>query len=463
MLHKFRTPDIWLPYILLAVLYVTAVMLRPLFPIDETRYMTVAWEMYLRGDWLAPLTVNFQPYHHKPPLLFWLINMSWSVFGVSRWAGMLPALVASFFCLFLTRKLAEMLFPENQKISRNVPMLMIGSVPFLIYGLLIMFDITLTVFVLLSLLALLSFAKSGEKKYLLWFAIAIGMGVLTKGPVAWLYVIFPILLAPLWLPQAMKPLKWYGGCLIALLLSTIPVLLWLIPVLSQSSDKFAYWLVWEQTAGRVTGNFSASHARPVWFYLPLLPVMFLPWVFFPSFWKGMHRFKQSYSSQWAVRFLLIWMLPVFIAFSLISGKQPHYLVPLLPGVLILIALWLEISFKKIYLIAGGMAAILVLVQVVGALTFFKRYDLQPVVAYMQAHQQHDWAYIPKYHGELTFLGRLEKAVDNEQMDTIDEWFATHPDGLAVIRFQNPAQVSDYEMVFDMPYRSKRIGIFKRLE
>ena len=448
------------PVLLLLIMFIAAIAFRPLLPIDETRYMSAAWEMHLRGNWLAPLTVNFQPYHHKPPLLFWLINSAWSVFGISRWAGTLPMFLAAIACIFLTKKLADMLFPDNQQVGRNIPMLVVGSIPFLIYGLLVMFDITLTAFVLLALLALLYFAKSGHKKHLLWLVLAMGLGVLTKGPVAWLYIIFPMLFGPLWTPQKMKPLKWYGGCLAAIALSTLPVLLWLIPVLSQSSDKFAYWLVWEQTAGRITGNFNDAHIRPVWFYLPVLPVLFLPWAFFPSFWQGLKNIKQHLKSEWAVRFLLLWTLPVFLAFSLISGKQPHYLVPLLPGVLLLIAFWLKAPLKKITTVTLSVICILVIGQGIASQTFFPRYDLKLMTDYLQAHKDHDWAFVRKYHGELTFLGRLEKTIDSEQMDTIDTWLATHPNGLAIIRYAEEKQIQDYEMLFDMPYRGKRMGVFK---
>ncbi|MEZ5919190.1 MAG: glycosyltransferase family 39 protein [Alphaproteobacteria bacterium] len=388
--------------------------------------MSAAWEMHLRGDWLAPLTVNFQPYHHTPPLLFWLINIAWSVFGVSRWAGTIPMLLSATACIFLTKRLAGVLFPGYPRISDNIPLLMVGSLPFLVYSLLVMFDVTLMVFILLSLLALLSFSRSGNFKYLLWLALAMGLGVLTKGPVAWLYVIFPILSGPLWRPQKMSPLKWYGGCFTALILSIIPVLFWLVPVLSQSSGKFAYWLVWEQTAGRVTGSFGDAHVRPVWFYLPLLPVLFLPWLFFPSFWSGLKQLKQHYADEWAVRFLLLWIVPVFIAFSLIGGKQPHYLVPLLPGILILSGLWLNVPRKRIVLITVSLVCALFIGQAVASKTFFTKYDLRPVADYVRSHEEHDWAFVRKYQGQLTFLGGLKKPVDDEQMSTIDQWFKEHP-------------------------------------
>ena len=71
-----------------ALLLGLQLLVRPLLPIDETRYLSVAWEMHQSGD-IAHLTRNLEPYSHKPPLLFWLINLVWLVTGVSELAGRL--------------------------------------------------------------------------------------------------------------------------------------------------------------------------------------------------------------------------------------------------------------------------------------------------------------------------------------------------------------------------------------
>ena len=180
--------------------------------------MTVAWEMFLRQGWLQPLTVNFEPYHHKPPLLFWLINLSWSIFGISRWAGLIPISLFSLLCVYLVVYLSRLIFPEN-KDDQRVKLIMAGGVPFMIYGTLVMFDFMLCVFVLLSLLFLLYFRKERRVRYTLLMGLCLGMGVLTKGPVAYLYVLPVALLAPFWANGFARPTQWYGGILAAVIVS----------------------------------------------------------------------------------------------------------------------------------------------------------------------------------------------------------------------------------------------------
>lgn len=454
---KFQT--FW-PVLAMALLFFAAVFLRPIFPIDETRYISAAWEMKTRSGWFAPLTINFQPYHHKPPMLFWMMNMSWAIFGVSRWAALLPIALAATGSMFAAQKLGQKLFKADGLRFDNVPVLMVGSVPFMAYSTLIMFDVTLMFFVLLTMIAMVSYAQERNPVYVILMGLALGLGLLTKGPVAWLYIIFPILFAPYWMEEKTNLKSWYYGCFVALLLSTIPVLMWIIPVLKASNPDFAFYLLWEQTAGRVSGNMENVHARPIYFYLPLLLLLFLPWAFFPSFWRGVKTIRENFKKQSGLRFLALCFVPVFIAFSLIGGKQPHYLVPLLPAALIMISYAMQESLPR--LLKTSIAAVLLCIggQAIASQTAFVKYDLQPIADYVQQHPENEWVFVRKYHGELTYLARMEKPIENIKLDELDAWFAAHPNGLAVIRYDHPDDVLGYEIIQAMEYRGKHIGIFK---
>lgn len=452
---------LWIPAAFLGVFLVT-VFLRPLLPIDETRYLTVAWEMFLRQDWLAPLTKNGEPYHHKPPLLFWLINAVWAVTGPSRWAATIPPVLMGMFSVYLTMWLSARLFAGHPQIAGRVSLIMMGCLPFLVYSSMVMFDVTMMFFVLLSLLGLLSFAQTRKGRYVPLMALAIGLGVLAKGPVAYLYVIFPMLLAPVWQDQFRRGAQWYGGCLAAILLSAVPVLLWLVPVLRQSDNHFAFWLLWEQTAGRMTGTFSAAHVRPFYFYLPVVLILMMPWIFFPSFWRRARTLPQLCRAHSGLRFILCWIVPVFFSFCAISGKQPHYLLPLLPGVAILIALLLaDLRTRTLQYLAAISCALFLVAHIAGAQTFFRHYDLMPIARYVQAHAEQDAAFVKQYHGEVTFLARLTHPIDEIQPEEVDAWFAAHPDGYALIRFHPPHRFAPLTLIMDIPYRGKRMGVFRK--
>ncbi len=456
------TTPLWLPATIL-LLYAAAIGFRPLLPVDETRYMSVAWEMYLRQGWLEPLTLNFQPYHHKPPLLFWLINASWALLGVSRWAATIPVVLSALVSVYLTGVLGRMLFPEVLDDNNRTRLIMVASVPFLAYSTVVMFDTTLTVFVLLSLIGIVLHSRERKWSHIILIGVSLGLGGLAKGPFAPFCIFFPILLAPYWAKNVGNIRTWYAGNMLAGAIALVIVLAWLIPMLARADANFAYWLLWEQTAGRVTGSLDA-HVAPFYAYLPLLPVMFLPWIFIPDFWRGAARLRGRLLDTEGKRFLACWIVPTFLCYCLVSNKQPHYLMPLMPGVVLLIALCLQsVSTRKLARTTVVMVNLIVAGQAAAALTFLTRYDLAPIATYVQANQDKDWAFVSNYHAELGFLAGLERPIADVPPRELEAWSALHPNGLAVVIYKDPKEVSAYRHILDAPYRGKRIGVFGRID
>lgn len=450
--------NVILPYFCLLTLFAAAVVFRPLLPVDETRYMTVAWEMYLKKSYFLP-TLNFVPYHHKPPMLFWLINIVWNVFGVSRWAGLVPIFAAASSVIFLTQKLAADLFPANERIARMVPWMMLGSFPFLIYGTLVMFDLMVSAIVLSTILTFRSHAIKPHWLKVFAAGILMGAGVLTKGPVAYLYILSCLLFYPFWKSENARLCnrKYYLSLALALLLSTLPVLIWLIPTLSGTNQNFAFWLLWEQTAGRITGNFSAAHVRPVYFYLAILPALFLPWIIFPSFWTCVKDAKHNDASN---RFLLSATLTAFLCFSLISGKQPHYILPLLPYIVIFMARFsLTLRLRTVQKTSILLVVFLIAGQAYASGTYFKKYDITPFADFYALHHDKDWAFVRNYQGQMGFLARSEKHIASLQLEEVADWMKNHPDGYVVIRY-NPAKerLDQYQVIMTKPHKEKMLSI-----
>lgn len=328
-----------LPVLALCALCLLALMVvvnitRPLLPIDETRYLTVAWEYFSRDAWVLP-TLNFEPYHHKPPMLFWLINAMWAFFGTTDiWAARLVTLVGTLGTLFMTHKIARLLWPETPQ-KADIATLMMAATPFfLIYGSLIMFDTLLAVAALVGVYALLKFYQGGSRWNFMLLALALGAGAVIKGPVILLHLLplallFPLLRRNFAVPRGL----WFQGLLFGLMIGTALGLAWAIPAAKIGGPEYEQMIFWGQSAGRMVQSF--DHARPFWFYLVTLPLMVLPWAFVPAFWTRGN--KPTETRTWQTRFILYWILPVLLAFMMISGKQVHYLIPILPGLFMLLA------------------------------------------------------------------------------------------------------------------------------
>ena len=428
-----------LPYLLLALFFLVSLEVRPLLPVDETRYLTVAWEMYLRDSFFVP-TLNFEPYFQKPPLLFWLIDLAWSVFGASRAAALGVVFVISSSVVYLTQRLAVSLFPNVEGMAERMPWLMLGSVIFVIYSSLILFDLLLTAFVIAAFLALIAFSRGRGWRYAALAGLLVGFGVLTKGPVVLVHMACPIALYPLWRDRqsSISVRKLFAGVPLVILAACVPVVAWLGPALHQTGLDFAYNLIWRQAEGRISGSLNSAHARPFYFYLLLLPAALIPWGLSFDLWRSRpwQRLRRGgdivVQDRRVLCFLALWFAVVFVIFSLISGKQPHYLVPLLPVVTLLFGYFMaSVRFSAIAYSAAFMLALFGAGQIVAAATLFPRYDLSGLADFVAGKKTADWAYAGRYQGQVTFLARVEKPFEIVEENAADEWLRAHPAGYLI--------------------------------
>ena len=130
------------PILLLAVLSALALFARPLTPIDETRYVGVAWEMWLKNEYLV-LFKNGEPYSHKPPLLFWLVHAGWAVFGVNdTWPRLIPVLCGAA-TVGVTTRIALRLWPDAPQRAMRAAWILAGAMLFGVFTQVLMFDMLL--------------------------------------------------------------------------------------------------------------------------------------------------------------------------------------------------------------------------------------------------------------------------------------------------------------------------------
>jgi len=347
-----------------ATLVAIALLCRPLMPIDETRYLSVAWEMWHSGNFLVP-HLNGSPYSHKPPLFFYLIHLGWSLFGVNEWSARLTGPFFGLLDLFITAHLARRLWPAEQRISRLAPFVLLGIPLWAVMSTLTMFDLLLTFFVLLGAEGLLlCTSKKNQPAGWILLGIAIGGGLLSKGPVVLLFLLPFGMLKPWWhITGSSASWSWYMNLTFSLFIGLFIALAWAIPAAKAGGPAYGRAILWGQTAGRAVKSF--AHRRPCWWYLPIVPMVLLPW-------SG-HILRQARTIRMprdgGTRFCLSWLLPPLLLLSLVSGKQIHYLLPLLPPAALLLArMMLSVNqppaiiplktMAVIYLAAGIFLAIL---------------------------------------------------------------------------------------------------------
>jgi 4-amino-4-deoxy-L-arabinose transferase-like glycosyltransferase len=430
----------------IALLLFAAALARPVLPVDETRYLAVAWEMWLQGDFLVP-HLNGQLYSHKPPLLFWMIDFGWWIFGTNAWWPRLVCVAFGFASAVLAAHLASALWPSRTRVAVLAPLLLQAGGAWLLYGSLVMFDIPLAFFVLLALTGIVRAWRRGRGGWLLC-AIGIGLGMLAKGPVVLLYVIPAVALAPWWMIEN-RPLwnRWLAGFAMAVTAGVAIALAWAIPAVIRGGAAYAQAIFWNQSAGRVVHSF--AHARPFFWYLPLLPLMFAPWFFLPGIWRGLAALQRAAPDS-GVRLCASSAIAILAAFSLVSGKQAHYIVPAVPLVVLLLARALDVAYdmangprtrqSTVPRLAAASAVLVAVGSVIAMhIPAMRGFDVTPPALDMKAVEARGApiAHWGIYYGQYHFVGRLEHPFTIVMSAAeLERWFRAHPDGRAVLYFND---------------------------
>ncbi len=419
----------WLPYAALLALGLLSFALRPALPDDETRYLSVAWDMHKSGAWLVP-TLEGEAYAHKPPLLFWLIRAGWLVLGpVEWWPRLLPVL---FGCAVVAMgaQLAERLWageaplsPGRRGVGDRARWFIVGTAGFAVFATVLLFDVMIGCWTMLGVYGLVLARDGARLRGFALHALALALGGLTKGPVILVYLAPAALLAPLW-AGAQPWRKWYLGWAAAIAVALAVCLAWALPAAAAGGPAYGDAILWRQTAGRMVEAF--AHRRPVWWYLPILPVLLLPWAVWPV-WRL--RWSRPDAGE---RLCLLAAVGGLAIFSLISGKQAHYLVPLLP--LLSLVLARRVDSPVLPQVALGTLSLVAATLLAGAFTLLPRYDLRPAAAALSraAAEGRPIAYAGRYDGELSWLARLGRPVASLDATAILPWAAAHPEGVLIV-------------------------------
>ncbi|PIW26414.1 MAG: glycosyltransferase [Rhodospirillales bacterium CG15_BIG_FIL_POST_REV_8_21_14_020_66_15] len=330
-------PVVVIVTVLWAAAVVAAVLVRPLLPVDETRYLAVAWEMWQRGDFIVPY-LNGEPYSHKPPLLFWAMQAGWALFGVNDWWPRLVAPLFGLAALLGTRHLGTQLWPDRPGLGSTAAALTLGALFWALFTTMTMFDMLHAAFAVSGVTGLVLAARGRAVPGFLVLGLSIGLGVLGKGPAILVHLLPAALAAPLWAPRLGWSGgwgRWYAGVAAGVALGAAIGLAWALPAAAAGGEAYRDAILWGQSAGRMVDSF--AHGRPFWWFAAILPVMVLPWTVWPAAWRAVRAEGRGMRADGGVRLCLVWFAAAFLAFSAISGKQPHYLLPEFPALALVVA------------------------------------------------------------------------------------------------------------------------------
>ncbi|HKJ72114.1 MAG TPA: glycosyltransferase family 39 protein [Gammaproteobacteria bacterium] len=290
----------------------------PLFDVDEGAFSEATREMLARGDFLTTY-LGGELRFDKPILIYWLQAASVSLLGLSELAVRLPSALAGTAWVGLTFAFARRYAGTAAAVW--AALFMAGAVQVGLIAKAAIADALLNLCLAAALLAIYRYRAGGGRGFLYGAFAAMGLGLLTKGPVA-LLIPFMVTLIDYgsrrrwreWLRGVLHPGGW------ALMLAIAAP--WYIAEYLVQGQAFIDGFILKHNVGRFEGSME-GHSGSLLYFVPVLLIGTLP--FTGLILRGLRPLRELWAEDLG-RFLLIWFAFVLVFFSLSGTKLPHYIV-----------------------------------------------------------------------------------------------------------------------------------------
>lgn len=324
----------WYPILLLLMFFsfYFAINLYPLFDNNEGLYSSIAKHMLLTKNFIIP-HLNCVPYIEKPPLLYWLLSLSFSIFGFTSFAARLvtttSAMLLGIALLIFGKKIK---LPQIGVISS---IMLVSSIGVSIIARMVYFDMLFTLLASAALFCLFYWYENQKISTLRSGYMFLGLAILTKGLVAIILIggsfgLFLLIEKKLfqYLRQALDPL--------GILLLLAVVLPWHIAATIQHKGFLWHYVVEEHFLRFLNQRVPHDYyGGPIYYYLPRIMIYLFPWSLFTPllFWrtKNLTTFEKK-----VLRFSWCWLIVPLAFFSLSSAKANYYMIVSMPALAMLL-------------------------------------------------------------------------------------------------------------------------------
>ena len=317
---------------------------------NEAFYVETPREMLQRGDFVSP-TFNYLPRLNKPVLSYWIVAAFYKVFGVSVGVQRLPIALAALAMIVAALLLARS--AGNLEAGLWAAMGLAVAPRLVMFGRRIFIDIYISMFMAMTLtfFALAERYPERRRLFLLLMYVCVGLGVLTKGPVA---AVLPTLVFGMYL-LLHRELKRVTEMMIPL--GLVIVLAIVVPWYAALYHRYGWtyitsFIVGENIA-RYTEGLGVEQRRGLSFYLPVVFSDSFPWslclfgaaALWLVDWRNRRGLKTPPYVLDNVAFriqtlLWLWIVIIVIFFTFSAAKQDLYIFPIVPAVAALAGLFI---------------------------------------------------------------------------------------------------------------------------
>ncbi len=347
---------------------------------NEAFYVETPREMMERGDYISP-TFNYEPRLNKPVLSYWVVAGVYHLFGVSVGVQRLPIAIGAIVMIVAAFVLALAAAPagtggtdSRRRVEAALwSALGLASTPrLLMFSRRIIIDVFIAMFMALALMcfALSERYPERRRRYLVWMYVAIGLGVLTKGPIAILLpgaVFAGYLLVHRELGRVRSMMLPAGTLIVAAII--VP---WYAALYARDGwEPIKSFIIGENVA-RYTEGLGVDAIRPFWFYAPVIFSDSFPWSLFlipaAAAWFAGRRTAGAADPARRVRTLLwLWIVVIVLFFTASAAKQDLYIYPIVPAVTALAGITIAHGLReRVRAMRWTASAIGVVVAIAGA-------------------------------------------------------------------------------------------------
>jgi 4-amino-4-deoxy-L-arabinose transferase-like glycosyltransferase len=295
---------------------------------DEGFYAEASREMVESGDWLTP-HFNYVDRWQKPVLYYWLTAAAFVVTGAGEASARFWSALSGIGLTWLTWVAAR------RFVQRDDAAWLAGAITATCLGYVALARLALPDLPLAFCITLCIWGALEERWTLA--GLAAGLGFLMKGPIA--LVVPGLALLPIWWREGrLRVLPWRGLATAAAIGAVVGLPWYVAMTATHGTAYLQSFFVGDNFERFATDRF--NQPRGLWFYVPILLAGMVPWsaymVVLP--WRSiaavLRRRRTLTGDEWQ---LLLWALVPLVFFSLSIGKQPRYILPVLPPIAILLA------------------------------------------------------------------------------------------------------------------------------
>ena len=332
----------------LVVARLISLALYPLMDTTEARYADIARRMVERADWVTPWYTENEPFWGKPPLSFWATAVGFKLFGINEFGGRLPHFILGLLVAAATWFYAN---SQSARAAWHAVALLSASLLFVVSSGAVMTDMSLILGTTLVMAGFWFALRDNAGKSWQWqllMALGFIIGLLAKGPLALVLCGAPIGVWLIWQRRvfdAWRRIAWLRIALLVLVFS----LPWYFLAELRTPGFLNYFLLGEHwhrfvTAGWTGDRYGTAHAFPrggIWLLgfgaVAPWPFLMLPLLFFRlRQTNGVFLPKNSDGER---SYLLLWGLWPCVFFTFSGNIIWTYVLPGLPALAILVALW----------------------------------------------------------------------------------------------------------------------------